>query len=150
MRSSAQRQSEANTSWPSGSSVATLPTSTSVQSTWRARDLEGVDHALRVLPFVEARDLHHQRQVGRNVVVREAVGDLGLRQFLVGGRERIDRRHDEALRRAELLRVFRQRQHHRVVALDQRREIAPDVRMRLAEIDVAAPDPRRLLAEDAG
>ena len=77
----------------------------------------------------------------------QPIVDLVLGQVLVGGRKRIDGRHDETLRRGDLLSVFRQRDHDRIVALDEARQIFPQLGIRLGQVDMATPDPRRFLAE---
>jgi hypothetical protein len=78
IRSSAHLHRDSKTSWPSESSVAMLPTRTNVQST-RLRAAKCIDHTLRVLPFVEARHLHNERQIVGCAIVRQPVGDLLFR-----------------------------------------------------------------------
>ena len=41
-----------------------------------AGDLEGFDHALRILPPVEPRYLHNEGEIGGNVMVRESIIDF--------------------------------------------------------------------------
>src|SRR2546425_4404086 len=45
-----------------------------------ARELECLDDALRIFPRIEARNLHNQRKIGRNFVMREPFIDLLIGQ----------------------------------------------------------------------
>ena len=108
----------------------------------RLHDPVAVDHAERVLPRVEARDLAHERPRG---VDAQLVADVG--RFVGGerhvlGREWIDRGRDdvhvavhargnERLQMKDALRVV----------LHLRQELLERSRVRRREIEVAAPDP---------
>ena len=103
-----------------------------------------VDHAERVLPRVEPRDLREQRP--RDVdpeLVDDVRGVLG-RQRHVLRRERVDRRRPDE-------RALGQFGRHVVASVEDRRRVAPDRReqelehlpVRRREVDVAAPDPVR-------
>ncbi len=110
-------------------------------------DAKGIDDALRVLPFVEARDLRDDRQVGRDAVVLQPLYDLLFRQVLVGGRKGVDRRHDEALRDGDVAGIFGKRDHHGVIVLDEAAQIGPQLLVWTRKVHMAAPDPRRSLAK---
>src|SRR5690606_18455418 len=43
-----------------------------------SRDSKGRDHALGVFPTIEARDLRDQWQIGGDIVVRQALIDVGV------------------------------------------------------------------------
>ena len=95
-----------------------------------ARHSKGVNDPLRVFPFIEARHLDHQRQIGRNVIVQEPFVDLLTQHIFVGRRERIDGWQDEALRHAEFLCVFRDRKNSHVVAFNDRGQVRPQISIR--------------------
>src|SRR5947208_9622463 len=76
---------------------------------------------------------------------RETLLDLGARQLAVLGRERIDRRCDEALLDRQFLGIFRQAEDREVVLVRELTQILPPGGIGCGKIDVALPQPWRLL-----
>jgi hypothetical protein len=72
------------------------------------REPDGLDHALRVFPAIETRDLRDDRQIVRDTVMVEPVLDVGRAQLAVLEGKRVDGRHDGYLRWRDRLRVFRE------------------------------------------
>ena len=105
----------------------------------------GVDHAERVLPRIEPRDLRQQRAAGVHAELVDDVLRVLARERHVLRRERIDRgRPDERLGKAVNLRhVLAKVEDRGVVAADRRKQNIEDVRVGRREIDVPSPDPLR-------
>ena len=132
-------------SQPSGSSVAIEPTRASCTSGISVVTVAvGVDHAHRVLPGVEARDLGDQRPVDVDPELVADEGGVVGREGHVLRRERVDRRRDDAdavVAVDSLRHVGGHVPDGRVVLLDQRLQAGDRRRVGLGEVDVAAPDP---------
>ena len=113
-----------------------------------AHQAERLDHADRVLPRVEAAHLHEQRIVGAHAVALAELLDERIGEVEVLHRERVDarRRVHDAVHRERRGHELRHRPHRRVVLLDVRAVEVPHRRVRVGEVDVAAPDPLRARA----
>ena len=105
-----------------------------------------LDHADRIFPPVEPRDLRNNRTVCGNTVIGKALRNLAAGEFAILRRERIDRGRDDVLRNAERLLVLGQAHHGRIVVLDEITQIIPYRRMGCGKIDMALPDPSATLA----
>ena len=105
----------------------------------------GVDHAQRVLPGIEARDLRQQRPLDVDSELVDDVGRILGRKGHVLRRQRIDRgRPDVRRRQARRPRdVLVHVEDRRVVAAECRQQEVEHTLIGCREIDVAAPDPAR-------
>ncbi len=110
----------------------------------------GVDHAERVLPRVEARDLadHRARRVDPELLADEL--RVLERQRHVLRRQRVDRRRHDVHAAVHAGRhVVAHVEQRRRVALDVRQQPLHRLRVRRRDVDVAAPDPAaRLLRHE--
>ena len=108
-------------------------------------DPVGVDHAERVLPRVEARDLRQQRPLDVDSELVDDVGRVLGRERHVLRRQRVDRRRPDVGRRqvGRLRHVLLHVEDRRVVAAEPRQQEVEHLAVRLREVDVAAPDPVR-------
>ena len=102
-----------------------------------------VDHAERVLPRIEARDLCQQRSVDVDAELVDDVRRVLRRQRHVLRRQRVDRRRpDVALRKPLHLRhVLVHVEDRGVVPLDRGEQHVEHVPVRRREVDVPAPHP---------
>src|SRR3954454_15997167 len=104
----------------------------------------GVDHADRVLPGIEPRDLADHRAVDVDAeLVADEGGVIGGEGHVLG-RERVDRRRDDPdadVSVEALGHVLLEVPYGDVVLRDQREEPVDRLRVRLGEIDVEGPEP---------
>ena len=132
---------------PSGSSVAIDPASSELGvGHLLAHDAERLDDADRVLPRVETADLAHDRPVDVDAVLARELLAERQRELEVLHRERVDARWrgDDAVHLERRGHELGHRPHRRVVQLDEGSEELPHLRVRVGEVDVAAPDPLRV------
>ena len=104
----------------------------------------GVDHAERVLPRIEPRDLGEERALDVDAELVDDVRRVLGRQRHVLRHQRIDRRWpDDRHLQVRMRHVLAHVEDRRVVALDRRQQHVEDLLVRGREVDVAAPDPPR-------
>ena len=108
-----------------------------------AHQAVGLDHAERILPLVEPRDLGDQGPLRVDADPLQDPGGEARTELQVLRALGVDRGRDDL--GAPDREVGRdeptEREHRRVVANDERLEEAPDGRVGLGGVDVAAPDP---------
>ena len=100
----------------------------------------------RVLPRVEPAHLHEQRVLGSHAVALAELLDERVGELEVLHRQRIDARRQmpDVVHRERRGHELRHRPDRRVVLLDEGPVEVPHRRVRVGEIDVAAPDPLRV------
>ena len=108
-------------------------------------DAVGVDHAERILPWVEPRDLGQKRPLDVDAELVDDVGGVLGGERHVLWHQRIDRgRPDHDLLQAACgRRVGAHVEDRRVVLANRRQQHVEDILVRGREVDVAAPDPFR-------
>ena len=106
----------------------------------------GIDHAQRILPGIEARDLRQQGSLDVDPELVDDVSGVLGRERHVFRRQRVDRgrpdvRGREPRRRGDVVVHVEDR---RVVPSQGRQEEIEYVLVRRGQVDVASPDPARL------
>src|SRR6266511_3875744 len=117
-----------------------------------AYDAEGLQHANRILPRVEAADLTDDRAIRVHAVLPRELHTEGHGQLEVLHRQRIDARwcvhHTVHLERSG--HELGHGPYRCVVQLDERPEELPDHRVGRRQVDVTPPDPLRARARRRG
>jgi len=101
----------------------------------------GTNGPHRVLEAVKAGNLHHNGALGVEVKALPHLVDLDRVQFHVLVTQRVDTGRNEVLRMRKGLHEIRQRPDACIVARHELTQIFPHRTIRVAQIDMAAPDP---------